>query len=617
MPTINIDKQDLFEYLDYKHDTEQFRELCFEFGIELEEDSSEEGELAEGERAMLKIDIPANRYDLLCIEGLSRALGVFLGREKEPQYRVVSTDKPHRITVSPECAQVRPYIVGAILRGVKLTQERYQSFIDLQSKLHHNLCRKRTLVAIGTHDLDTVQGPFTYEARKPEDIKFVPLKQTEKMDGNRVIEFYEKDLEISKFLDIIRDSPVYPVVYDSTNTVLSLPPLINSNHSKISVDTKNIFIEATATDITRANMVLNILVTMFSGYCAEPFTVEPVEVVYPDGQHFVYPQLGQLTMETSTKYLNSIVGINQSSEEIVTLLKKMSLEATVEKSSHSVTGLLKKMSLSSKNSEYQHQHQQGDEVANEKILVKLPVTRPDILQECDIAEDLAIAFGYNKIPRAQNNEATVGKALPLNKLTDLVRKEIAMAGWTEALTLSLCSHDENFKFLRRTDNGDEVVVLEKPKSIECQIGRSTMLPGLLKTIRENKKYPIPFKLFEVSDVILKNPARERRAQTERRACALFSSRMAQFEIIQGLLDTVMQSLYVAHTAAGSGVCGYYLEEAENPTYLSGRSANVVYLNESGQKIVLGLIGVIHPEVLGHFELDYPVSAFEINIEPFL
>ncbi|KAJ1849058.1 phenylalanine--tRNA ligase subunit beta, partial [Coemansia sp. RSA 486] len=574
--------------------------------------SSEKGELAEGERAMLKIDIPANRYDLLCIEGLSRALSVFLGREKEPNYRLASIDKPQRITVSKECSQVRPYIVGAILRGIKLNAERYQSFIDLQDKLHQNLCRRRTLVAIGTHDLDTVQGPFTYEARTPENIKFVPLNQTEEMDGNGVIEFYEKDRKISKYLGIIKDSPVFPVVYDSTSTVLSLPPLINSNHSKISLDTKNIFIEATATDMTKANMVLNILVTMFSGYCAEPFTVEPVEVVYPDGQSFVYPNLEQRIVETSTKYLNSVVGINQTSDEIVTLLKKMSLEASVAKSHDGVSGLLKKMSLGSKGSE-----QHGDQVENEKIVVKFPVTRPDILQECDIAEDLAIAFGYNKIPRAQNNEATVGKALPLNELTDLVRKEIAMAGWTEALTLSLCSHDENFKFLRRVDNGNEAIVLEKPKSIECQIGRSTMLPGLLKTISENRKYPIPFKVFEVSDVMFKNPALERRAQTERRACALFSSRMAQFEIIQGLLDTVMQALYVAHTSAGSGVSGYYLEEAENPTYLSGRSANVVFVNAEGRKIVLGSIGVIHPEVLGHFELDYPVSAFEINIEPFL
>jgi len=33
--------------------------------------------------------------------------------------------------------------------------------------LHQNVCRKRTLVAIGTHDYDTVKGPFIYQALKP------------------------------------------------------------------------------------------------------------------------------------------------------------------------------------------------------------------------------------------------------------------------------------------------------------------------------------------------------------------------------------------------------------------------------------------------------------------
>ena len=61
---------------------------------------------------------------------------------------------------------VRPYVVSAVLRDVQFTQKRYDSFIDLQDKLHQNICRRRTLVAIGTHDLDTVEGPFTYSVRE-------------------------------------------------------------------------------------------------------------------------------------------------------------------------------------------------------------------------------------------------------------------------------------------------------------------------------------------------------------------------------------------------------------------------------------------------------------------
>merc|ERR1719401_2181873 len=106
---------------------------------------------------------------------------------KAPMYRLV-TPKPlpqMRMTVHASTAQIRPFVVCAVLRGVTFDQDRYQSFIDLQDKLHQNIGRKRTLVSMGTHDLSTLKPPFTYEALPPKDIVFVPLSQTEKMDGNR------------------------------------------------------------------------------------------------------------------------------------------------------------------------------------------------------------------------------------------------------------------------------------------------------------------------------------------------------------------------------------------------------------------------------------------------
>lgn len=77
------------------------------------------------------------------------------------------------------------------MRNINLTQARYESFIALQDKLHQNLARQRTLCAIGTHDLDTLQGPFTYEALPPKDINFVPLNQTMSMNGEELMHFYE------------------------------------------------------------------------------------------------------------------------------------------------------------------------------------------------------------------------------------------------------------------------------------------------------------------------------------------------------------------------------------------------------------------------------------------
>lgn len=59
------------------------------------------------------------------------------------------------------------------------------------------------------------------------------------------------------FVPIIEHSEVYPLITDSQDVVLSLPPIINGEHSKITVGTRNVFIECTATDINKASIVLN------------------------------------------------------------------------------------------------------------------------------------------------------------------------------------------------------------------------------------------------------------------------------------------------------------------------------------------------------------------------
>ncbi len=74
---------------------------------------------------------------------------------------------------------------------MKFTEENYASFIDLQDKLHSNIGRKRTLVSMGTHDYDTIKGPFRYEALAPEEIKFVPLNKEVSVNGKELMELYQ------------------------------------------------------------------------------------------------------------------------------------------------------------------------------------------------------------------------------------------------------------------------------------------------------------------------------------------------------------------------------------------------------------------------------------------
>jgi phenylalanyl-tRNA synthetase beta chain len=91
------------------------------------------------------------------------------------------------------------------------------------------------------------------------------------------------------------------------------------------------------------------------------------------------------------------------------------------------------------------------------IVVEVPPTRSDILHACDIAEDIGIAFGYNHIPKVFPPTNTIGKQIPENKFTDLLRHELAQAGYIECLTMSLLSIKEAYNFLRKEPNMEEAV----------------------------------------------------------------------------------------------------------------------------------------------------------------
>ncbi|KAG9686401.1 phenylalanyl-tRNA synthetase beta chain, partial [Aureobasidium melanogenum] len=150
MPTISVDKAELFKALGKTYTTQEFDELCFEFGIELDEDTTDSKRpIVDGveEPPQLKIEIPANRYDMLCFEGIAMNLNVFLGNIPPPNYRLVAPKdgELQTVTVKEETSQIRPYFSCAVLRNIKFTKARYDSFIALQDKLHQNLARQRTL----------------------------------------------------------------------------------------------------------------------------------------------------------------------------------------------------------------------------------------------------------------------------------------------------------------------------------------------------------------------------------------------------------------------------------------------------------------------------------------
>lgn len=373
--------------------------------------------------------------------------------------------------------------------------------------------------------MDTIKGPFTYDAKPPNDIKFVPLNQDKEFTGLGVMELYSTHAQLKQYLPIIRDSPIYPVVYDSNGTVLSLPPIINSDHSKITLNTKNIFIEATATDLTKAKVVLDTIVCAFSQYCKEKYTVEAVEVIYEETKEtFQYPELQYRINEIDSNDAVNYIGIKCTTDKVAGLLSKMCLQTKVLK--------------------------------NNKLQVEIPPTRHDVIHACDIYEDIAIAWGYNNIEKTIPKTSTIGKEFPLNKLTDHLRNELAQAGFTEALTFSLCSKEDISEKLGWSFDCIPAVTISNPKTLEFQVARTCLLSGLLKTLGANKKMPLPLKLFEVSDVVIKDENTECGAKNERRLCAVYSNKSAGFEIIHGLLDRVMQLLEISWSLDKKN--GYYL-----------------------------------------------------------
>lgn len=203
----------------------------------------------------------------------------------------------------------------------------------------------------------------------------------------------------------------------------------------------------------------------------------------------------------------------------------------------------------------------------ELLDVFVPITRADILHQCDIMEDVAIAYGYNRLKKVFTNKiATTGKPLPLNKLTDIIRKECSMAGWSEVMPLVLCSYNENFNYLGKTSNS-LAIILENPKTSDYQVVRTSLIPGLLKTIRENKKHVLPMKIFEVSDIVLQNKNEETLCKNKRLWSAAYFSNASGFEIIHGLLDRIMNMLNTNNVTPEDKNPGYWIQCAEGYTFI--------------------------------------------------
>lgn len=569
MPTVSCERDYLFKLIGKQFTQEEFDNLCFQYGIELDDVVEEEGKI------VYKIEVGANRYDLLCVEGIAICLKAFLGLCDFPKF----TTKPSGIQVFVEndVEKVRPIGMGAVLRGITFTDESYKSFIDFQDKLHLTIGKKRNLVSIGTHDLDTIQAPFRYVARKPEDIKFVPLKCDKEMTGNEVIAHFSNDLKLREYVPLLQGKEVYPLFLDSNDVVLSLPPLINSSHSKITLNTHNVFIDITGLDFTKTMMALQTVCCCFSLYSTTQFEIETVEVIggpmngNDKEKKMITPTIQEQHMTVPNEYLNKHLGLQLTEEELAKLLKKM-----------------------------------GIQYANNEAII--PPMRTDVMHACDIMEDVAISYGFNNLVAQNTISRTNGKELLENKMKDLIADEIAYAGFTEVITFVLMSVEDASTNLRRQPEG--LIRIKDSKTLEFQTARKTLLSGMLKCLFHNKAYPMPIKLFEVGDTVVLDEKSLTGAANRQQVCALICSPTGLMEDIHGLLDKIMFCYGVGYrTPKRANKPVYDIVKGNDPCYLEGRGADILV---NGVKY--GMFGVVHPEVLKNFEIDNPVVALELYLD---
>ena len=206
------------------------------------------------------IEVTPNRPDMLSQSGIFRALESYLGKKKARQYKLQKPEKGYEVKIDKSVREIRPYTACAIVKNLNLDDEKIREtskskdfdsaqksyskkisdIIDIQESIHSTLGRNRKKMAIGIYPLEKISLPIRYEARKPQDIRFIPLDAAEEMNALQILQRHPTGREYAHLLE---GKERYPVFVDSKGQILSMPPIINSRDTgRITRQTKKVFI---------------------------------------------------------------------------------------------------------------------------------------------------------------------------------------------------------------------------------------------------------------------------------------------------------------------------------------------------------------------------------------
>jgi phenylalanyl-tRNA synthetase beta chain len=504
------------------------------------------------DKNVIRVEYNPNRPDFSSDYGIARALRGLLGIETGiPKFKVAGKSGL-RVRVEPAVRKVRPYIVAFVARNGKLDGETIKQLITMQEDLHNGVGRKRKKASIGIHNLDVIQFPVTYKTVSG-DYSFTPLDESSQRSIDQIL----KESKIgNQYGHILSGFDRYPLIVDAICTVLSLPPVINSNATKINEKCSNLFIEVTATDQKCAEDALAIFaVTLYdAGFEIRTVTIDS------DRKKVQTPRMEPKMISVDMSYVNSIIGLTLDTKQMINCLKKSRLDA---------------------------------KAIGKKIVCTIPRYRTDISCPIDIAEEVGIGYGIYNVEPLFPDSQTAGKKNPLSIYFDAIRETLIGLGMIESLNFSLTSKEVQYNAFGIV--AKDVLSVDGSKSIEHEILRDSLVPSLLQSLSYNIHEQYPQRLFEIGKTFRKEGTI---VETWSIGAAVAHTDAGYTEIksaVQALLKSCFGKDATTRAAA-------------NQMFMDGRCAEVIFDGKS-----VGVVGEIIPRALENFKLRVPVAAFEINL----
>lgn len=520
-------------------------ELIPRIGMEIEAISEDE----------VAIDITPNRPDMLDITGIVRALQLFTGKRvpKEKEYAI--TEAPVLdIKVTKNVSKIRPYITGLVARGVDLSGNNLKYLINFTEKLSDTYGRRRSKFSMGIYDMDLIKGPLTYDAAR--DKRFAPLGFTEEMDFAEILERHPKG---ETYRNAIKNPAGNIPFLSDSEKVLSLIPITNSESTKVTTETKNLFIDITGTSLNAVMQVANLLACSLIDAKAH---VYPCTIKY-EGNDVISPRMDFKELQIKEARVSKTLGVAIEPNNAVTLANK--------------TGYFAAMYGNS-------------------LLVHTPPYRLDVLNDQDVIEDLAIAYGYGNIAPLPVIGFSDGLPEELKEFTDEIALFMVGIGFSEAINNYLTNEKTNFENMRRDYKKDETVSIAYAKTENITMLRTAVLPGLLKNLGYSAHERMPQKLFETGSVFrIENG---KMLESHRMAFVSEHSR-ADFSEAKSVILSALNRI---------GIKDYEITGFEDKAFIEGRCAQVTV---KGKRIAV--FGELHPAVLSNFNLEEATIGAEITL----